>query len=341
MPIHPYQDQLPRLGKRVFLAPSAHLSGDVEVGDDCSFWFSTVARGDVNWIRIGARTNVQDGTVLHVTHETHPLAIGADVVDRPLLRSSTAARSRTAAWSASAPACSTARWSRRGAQVGAGAVVPPGMRVPAGQLALGVPARVVRPLSDEERAAIVDDRDALRRGQGPLSRVARPGVLSDGEALPGAEGHARPAAAGNRGLGGGRGHRPPASSRSTATARSARRSSRTPSCSRAASASRPTSSARRCTRFADKGERQPDAAAREHRRGVPRLRRARHAVAAAAGAAVLHRPAVPLRAAAEGALPPVPPDRRRADRRQAAPEADVEVLAHARPLLRASSGSRT
>ncbi len=80
MPSHPYKDTRPRLGERVFLAPSAVVTGDVELGDDVSFWFHTVARGDVNWIRIGAGTNVQDGTVLHVSHETHPLSIGAGVV---------------------------------------------------------------------------------------------------------------------------------------------------------------------------------------------------------------------------------------------------------------------
>jgi len=80
MPIHAYRDHRPQLGARVFLAPTAHLAGRVEVGDDSSFWFSTAARGDVNWIRLGARTSVQDGTVLHVSHETHPLVIGDDVV---------------------------------------------------------------------------------------------------------------------------------------------------------------------------------------------------------------------------------------------------------------------
>ncbi len=80
MPIYPYGNHLPRLGAGVFLAPSAELAGEIEVGEDSSFWFHTAARGDVNWIRVGARTSVQDGTILHVTHERFPLAIGADVV---------------------------------------------------------------------------------------------------------------------------------------------------------------------------------------------------------------------------------------------------------------------
>src|SRR5258708_27531736 len=80
MSIHSYQGRWPSLGARVFLAPGAHLVGDVTLGDDVSFWFHTAARGDVNFIRIGARTNIQDGTVLHVSYLTHPLVIGEGVV---------------------------------------------------------------------------------------------------------------------------------------------------------------------------------------------------------------------------------------------------------------------
>jgi carbonic anhydrase/acetyltransferase-like protein (isoleucine patch superfamily) len=155
VPIHPFRDELPRLGERVFLAPSAHVAGAVEVGDDASFWFHTAARGDVHWIRVGARTNVQDGTVLHVTHDAHPLTIGADVV---------VGHSCTIHGCTLEDGCLVGIGARvldgavveSGAQVGAGAVVPPGMRVPSGSLALGVPARVARPLSDAERGAIVD-----------------------------------------------------------------------------------------------------------------------------------------------------------------------------------------
>ncbi len=64
MPIYPYQGRWPSLGARVFLAPGAYLTGDMTLGEDVSFWFHTAARGDVNFIRIGARTNIQDGTVL-------------------------------------------------------------------------------------------------------------------------------------------------------------------------------------------------------------------------------------------------------------------------------------
>jgi len=144
---------VPRLGRRVFLAPTAVVTGDVELGDDVSFWFHTVARGDVNWIRIGPRTNVQDAAVLHVTHETHPLVLGAGVVvaHAAVLHGCTIEDGALIGIGARVLDGAVVE---RGAQVGAGAVVTPGHRVPAGHLALGIPARVVRPLSAEETAAI-------------------------------------------------------------------------------------------------------------------------------------------------------------------------------------------
>lgn len=159
MPIYPYKNRLPQLGPGVFLAPSADLAGEIEVGADSSFWFHTAARGDVHWIRIGERTSVQDGTILHVTHERFPLLVGSDVV----IGHSCMIHGCTLE-----DACLVGIGARvldgavveTGAQVGAGAVVPPGMRIPAGQLALGVPAKIVRPLSDAEREII---REIARR----------------------------------------------------------------------------------------------------------------------------------------------------------------------------------
>jgi carbonic anhydrase/acetyltransferase-like protein (isoleucine patch superfamily) len=153
VPVYPYQGVLPRLGERVFLAPSAEVAGDVALGDDVSFWFHAAARGDVNWIRIGARTNVQDGTVLHVTHERHPLAIGAGVVigHAVVLHGCTVEDGALIGIGARVLDGAVVE---RGAQIGAGAVVTPGTRIPAHHLALGIPARVARPLSAGEREEI-------------------------------------------------------------------------------------------------------------------------------------------------------------------------------------------
>jgi gamma-carbonic anhydrase len=158
MPIHPYQGRWPLLGARVFLAPGAHVVGDVILGEDVSFWFHTVARGDVNSIRIGARTNIQDGTVLHVTHVRHPLVIGAGVVvgHQAVLHGCTIGAGALIGIGARVLDGAVVE---RGAQVGAGAVVVPGHPVPAGHLALGIPARVARPLTEEETRRIAETCD--------------------------------------------------------------------------------------------------------------------------------------------------------------------------------------
>ena len=158
MPIHPFQGVLPRLGARVFLAPGAHVVGDVELGDDVSFWFHTAARGDVNFIRIGPRTNIQDGTILHVAHERFPLVIGAGVVvgHSAVVHGCTVEDGALIGIGARVLDGAVVE---RGAMVGAGAVVAPGHRIPAGHLALGIPARPVRPLTEEEIRRIVDTAD--------------------------------------------------------------------------------------------------------------------------------------------------------------------------------------
>ena len=158
MPTFPYRDRQPKLGRRVFLAPSAFLTGDIEVGDDVSFWFHTVARADVHWIRIGGGTNIQDGVVLHVSHDTHPLDIGAGVVvgHSAVLHGCTVGDGALIGIGARVLDGAVVEG---GAQVGAGAVVSPGTRVPAGQLVLGIPARPARALRAEEIRAIGENRD--------------------------------------------------------------------------------------------------------------------------------------------------------------------------------------
>lgn len=85
MPIKPYKGISPTIGQRVFVEETSVLYGDVKIGDDSSIWPLVAARGDVNTIKIGNRTNIQDGTVLHVTRRTdnnpegNPLIIGDDV----------------------------------------------------------------------------------------------------------------------------------------------------------------------------------------------------------------------------------------------------------------------
>ncbi len=154
MGIITYKGITPKIDPSVFLADGVHIIGDVEIGKDSSVWFNTVIRGDVNYIRIGERTNIQDNTVVHVTNKKFPTHIGSNV---------------TIGHSAVIHACTISDYSLIGmgavilddAHVGkfsliaAGAVVTMGMVIPEGTLAAGVPAKVIRALSEDERKFLI------------------------------------------------------------------------------------------------------------------------------------------------------------------------------------------
>jgi carbonic anhydrase/acetyltransferase-like protein (isoleucine patch superfamily) len=143
----------PELGRGVFLAETAAVIGDVVIGDESSIWYGTVLRGDVMPIRVGARTSIQDNTVVHVTAGVSGTTIGSDC---------------TIGHAAIIHACTVedccligmgsivldgARIGR-GSLVGAGALVTPGTDIPPGSLVLGSPARVKRSIDDKEREQI-------------------------------------------------------------------------------------------------------------------------------------------------------------------------------------------
>jgi carbonic anhydrase/acetyltransferase-like protein (isoleucine patch superfamily) len=152
MNIRPYRNQLPRLGANVYIDPAAVVIGDVELGEDASLWPFSVARGDVNYIRIGARSNIQDGSVLHVTHDGPyspgglPLLIGADVTvgHGAILHACTIEDACLIGMHATVLDGAVVR---KHAMIGAGAVVTPGKTVGEGELWLGNPARFVRKLT--------------------------------------------------------------------------------------------------------------------------------------------------------------------------------------------------
>jgi carbonic anhydrase/acetyltransferase-like protein (isoleucine patch superfamily) len=155
MNIRPYGHQLPRLGAGVYIDPFAVVIGDVEIGDDASLWPHCVVRGDVHHIRIGARSNIQDGAVLHVTHDGpytpggFPLLVGADVTvgHGAILHACTVEDACLIGMHATV--LDGVRISRH-AMIGAGALVTPGKVVGEGELWLGNPARCVRKLTVEE-----------------------------------------------------------------------------------------------------------------------------------------------------------------------------------------------
>jgi carbonic anhydrase/acetyltransferase-like protein (isoleucine patch superfamily) len=155
MNIRPYLGTVPRLGANVYVDPAAFVIGDVEVGDDASLWPGAVARGDVHYIRIGARTNVQDGAVLHVTHDGEytpggfPLVIGDDVTigHGAVVHACTVGNACLIGMNATVLDGAVVH---RHAMIGAGAVVSPGKIVGEGELWVGNPARRMRMLSDDE-----------------------------------------------------------------------------------------------------------------------------------------------------------------------------------------------
>jgi len=159
MNIRPYQGILPRLGANTYIDPAAHVIGDVEIGEDASLWPGVVARGDVHFIRIGARTNVQDGSILHVTHageytdDGFPLVIGADVTigHAAVVHACTIHDACLIGMHATVLDGAVVN---RHSMIGAGALVAPGKIVGEGELWVGNPARCVRKLSEQEIARL-------------------------------------------------------------------------------------------------------------------------------------------------------------------------------------------
>lgn len=149
MIVRPYKGMHPDIGARVFIAENVTVIGDVTIGDDASIWYGSVVRGDVHSIRIGQRSNIQDNCTIHVTNGTAPVVIEDEV---------------TLGHGVIAHGCTI----RRGALIGmgsrvldgaeigeyalvaAGSVVSEGMKVPPRTLVAGVPAKIKRPLTDEE-----------------------------------------------------------------------------------------------------------------------------------------------------------------------------------------------
>lgn len=170
--ILPYDGKTPRLAPSAFVADGAVIVGDVEIGEESSVWFQSVVRGDVNHVRIGARTNVQDHSVVHVSSGTHPTFVGDDVTvgHRVVLHGCTVKDRCLVGIGAIVLDGAVIG---PDAMVGAGALVPPGMIVPPGVLVLGSPARVKRDLTAREIASV---RESAARYAGYAARYRRGGA---------------------------------------------------------------------------------------------------------------------------------------------------------------------
>src|SRR5215472_9758918 len=138
-----YAGKRPTLGQRVYLAETAAIIGDVVLGDDVSVWYNSVVRGDCNFIRIGARSNIQDNCAIHVTVETHPTVLEEEVT----LGHGAIVHGATIRQGALIGIRATVM---EGAEVGKSAFIGAGALVTPRTLWLGAPARQVKTLSNAE-----------------------------------------------------------------------------------------------------------------------------------------------------------------------------------------------
>ena len=152
--IRPFRGVHPQIHPTAYVEPSAQVIGDVHLGEEASIWCNATVRGDIHYIRIGDRSNIQDNSVIHVQNGTHPTILEEEV---------------TVGHSVTLHGCYVERGSlvgigsillddvRIGANslVAAGSLVSPGTIIPARSLVMGIPARVKRPLTDEEVASLV------------------------------------------------------------------------------------------------------------------------------------------------------------------------------------------
>ncbi|MCM3880846.1 MAG: gamma carbonic anhydrase family protein [Vicinamibacterales bacterium] len=153
--LRPFRAIHPKVNPTAYIDESAQVIGDVEIGDESSVWMNVVIRGDVNTIRIGHRTNIQDATVIHVMRGTHPTTIGSDVtVGHAAILHGCTIHDRVL--------IGMGAMLLNGAEIGedsivaAGSLVPEGKRFPPRSMLMGRPAALKRELTDVEVASIRD-----------------------------------------------------------------------------------------------------------------------------------------------------------------------------------------
>ena len=154
--ILPYLDKTPQIHPTVYVSDNVTVIGDVEIGEDSSVWFGSVVRGDVNYIRIGAKTNIQDHTIIHVNSGTHPTILEDEItVGHRVTLHGCYVESGCLVGIAST-VLDGARIGRN-SLVAAGSLVTPNTQIPPRSLVMGSPARVKRELTDEELARMVEN----------------------------------------------------------------------------------------------------------------------------------------------------------------------------------------
>lgn len=151
--IRSYRGIWPKIAASAYVDPAAVVIGDVTIGEHSSVWPGAVIRGDVHWIRIGARSNVQDGSVLHVMKNQYPLTIGDDVtVGHGVMLHGCTVEPRVLIGIGAIVLNNSVIGS--GSIVAAGTLIPEGKVVPPGSLFMGSPGKLVRPLTQQEAESI-------------------------------------------------------------------------------------------------------------------------------------------------------------------------------------------
>ena len=148
--ILPFKGITPKIHETAFIAPGAAVTGDTEIGEGSNIWFNVSIRGDVNYVRIGKDTNIQDNSVCHVSYKTHPLIIGDRVTvgHMAVLHGCTIEDDAFVGMGAIVMDGAVVE---SGGYVAAGALVTPGKRVKSGEVWAGSPAKFMRPMNQAEK----------------------------------------------------------------------------------------------------------------------------------------------------------------------------------------------
>jgi carbonic anhydrase/acetyltransferase-like protein (isoleucine patch superfamily) len=151
--IFPFRNTMPKVAPGAYIANTAVVIGDVEIGAEASIWFGVVLRGDVHSIRVGSRTNIQDNSVVHVTEGRFATAIGRDILigHGCIIHGCTI---EDGAFVGMGSTVLDGAVIEAGAMVGAGSLVTPGKRVKSGELWSGRPAKLFRAMTEQDRLSI-------------------------------------------------------------------------------------------------------------------------------------------------------------------------------------------
>jgi carbonic anhydrase/acetyltransferase-like protein (isoleucine patch superfamily) len=166
--IKPFQNTAPKIHASAFIAEDAVVIGDVEIGEQASIWYGSILRGDVNFIRIGARTNIQDASVIHVSSKTHPTVLEEEITVGHRVTLHGCYVEKGCLIGIGAIILDGARIGKN-SLVAAGSLVTPGTEIPARSLVMGAPARVKRELTNEE----VEDLERFWRNYVKLGEIYR------------------------------------------------------------------------------------------------------------------------------------------------------------------------